>query len=211
MKGNFFEWVVMAAVAVMSLTGCGEKEGRAEEAQPGAHKTLVAYFSRAGSNYVAGRVVELPVGNTAALAKMIQQKLGADAFEIKTEKAYPTDYQKTTEVAKAEINSNARPKLVGEVTNMEEYDVIILGYPNWWGTMPMAVRSFIEQYDLKGKTIMPFCTHEGSEMGSSERDLRKALPDSVVKPGLPVRGTRIYQQDESIADEVENWLKNIEH
>lgn len=173
----------------------------------GEHKILVAYFSRKGSNYVAGDIVDLPVGNTAAVAEMIREKTGADLFEIRTVRAYPADYHETTEVAKAEKNSNARPEIVGSVPNIEQYDVVILGYPNWWGTVPMAIHSFIEKHRLEGKTILPLCTHEGSGMGSSERDLRKALPGCVLKKGLPIKGSRVCGKDAEVPALVEKWLR----
>ena len=176
-----------------------------EEATTG-HKILIVYYSRAGKNYVSGDIVDLPVGNTAAVAEIIRQKTGADVFEIKTVKPYPEDYTETTEVAKQELRDNARPEIVGQVDNLAQYDTIILGYPNWWGTVPMAVRTFLDKHDLSGKTILPLCTHEGSGMGRSVKDLRAALPHSTVKKGLPIRGTRVCRKDASIPAEVEAWL-----
>ena len=173
----------------------------------GEHRILIVYYSRTGQNYVSGDIVNLSVGNTAAVAEIIRQKIGADVFEIKTVKAYPSDYHETTEVAKKELNEQARPEIVGGVDNIAQYDTIILGYPNWWGTMPMAVRSFLDKHDLSGKSILPFCTHEGSGMGRSEKDLRNALPKSIIKPGLPLKGTRVHRQDSGIAGEVAAWLK----
>lgn len=177
------------------------------KAAPGEHKILVVYYSRTGQNYVSGDIVNLSVGNTAAVAEIIRQKTGADVFEIKTVKSYPADYHEATEVAKKELSEQARPEIAGGVDNIAQYDTVILGYPNWWGTMPMAVRSFLEKHDLSGKRILPFCTHEGSGMGRSEKDLREALPKSVIKPGLPLKGTRVHRQDSGIPAEVEAWLK----
>ena len=180
------------------------------KATPGEHKILVVYYSRTGQNYVSGDMVNLAVGNTAAVAEIIRQKTDADVFEIKTAKPYPADYHETTEVAKKELREQARPEIVGGVDNMAQYDTIILGYPNWWGTMPMAVRTFLDRHDLSGKVILPFCTHEGSGMGRSENDLKSALPTSIIKPGLPIKGTRVYRQDSGILREVEAWLnKNL--
>jgi len=135
-------------------------------------KTLIAYFSRKGANYVNGSMVNLSVGNTEVAAKMAQEVVGGDLFEIKTVKIYPADYTETTNVAQVEKSQSARPELTAHVENMDEYDTIILGYPNWWGTMPMAVFTFLEEYDFTGKTILPYCTHEGSGLGASERDCR---------------------------------------
>ena len=171
-------------------------------------KVLIAYYSRAGQNYVSGDIVNLSVGNTAALAKKIHAITGGDLFEIRTAKSYPTDYHEATEVAQRELREKARPELVGDLPDVSSYDVVILGYPNWWGTMPMAVYSFIEKSgNLAGKTILPFCTHEGSGMGNSVRDLKKLCPDATVLPGLPIKGTRMYRNDPTVDTEVARWLQ----
>lgn len=171
-------------------------------------KVLIAYYSRAGQNYVSGDIVNLSVGNTSALAKKIHAITGGDLFEIRTAKSYPTDYHEATEVAQRELREKARPELVGDLPDVSSYDVIILGYPNWWGTMPMAVYSFIEKSgNLAGKTILPFCTHEGSGMGNSVRDLKKLCPAATVLPGLPIKGTRMYKNDPTVDTEVARWLQ----
>lgn len=161
-------------------------------------KILIAYYSRKGENYMNGRIVNLTAGNTEMAAKMAQELTGGDLFEIKTVKSYPDDYTETTEVAMVEKKTNARPELSTHVNNMDQYDTIILGYPNWWGTFPMAVFSFMEEYNFSGKTILPFCTHEGSGLGGSERDIRKLCPDARVMPGLAVRGGSVKSAREII-------------
>ncbi len=168
-------------------------------------KCLIAYFSRKGQNYVSGRVVYLNIGNTEAVAKMIQEKTGGDLFHIETVTAYPKDYTETTEVAKNELRTKARPKLTGRVENMQAYDVIFLGYPNWWGTPPMAVFTFLESYDLSGKTIVPFCTHEGSGMGHSEKDIAKSCPKATLLEGLAIHGTNAV----SAGPEVSIWIDKL--
>lgn len=165
-------------------------------------KKLVAFYSRPGMNYVNGNIVELPVGNTEVAAKIIQRLTGADLFRIDTVKHYPVGYEETTEVAKEELRNNARPELTGRVGEMTEYDVVYLGYPNWWGTMPMAVFTFLEQYDFTGKTIVPFCTHEGSAMGRSEKDIGRLCPGASVLKGLPIVGGRVGSAQYDIA----TWL-----
>ena len=166
-------------------------------------KSLIAYYSRAGDNYVGGSIVNLPVGNTELAASMIQELTGGDLFRIDTVKKYPEDYHKTTDVAQTELRQNARPELTGHVHNMDDYGVIILGYPNWWGTMPMAVFSFLEKYTFAGKTIIPFCTHEGSGMGHSESDIRKVCPDAKVLKGLPITGGSV----QSAGNDISAWLR----
>jgi len=165
-------------------------------------KILIAYYSRKGQNYVGSRIVNLPVGNTEVAAKMAQELTGGDLFEIKTGKSYPVDYTEATEVAAAEKRANARPELTSHVGNMNLYDTIILGYPNWWGTFPMAVFTFLEEYDFTGKTILPFCTHEGSGLGGSERDIRRLCPDAKLLPGLAIRGGSVI----GASDSIKSWL-----
>jgi flavodoxin len=166
-------------------------------------RTLIAYFSRKGNNYLDGNIVDLPVGNTEVTAKMIQALAGGDLFHIDTVQAYPSDYTKATEVAQRELSQNARPELAGQVDSLDGYDVVFLGYPNWWGTMPMAVWTFLEAHDFKGKTILPFCTHEGSGLGQSERDIKKLCPGAKVMRGLAIRGGSVRKADKAIA----TWLK----
>jgi flavodoxin len=168
-------------------------------------KCLIAYFSRKGQNYVSGRIVDLKVGNTEVVANMIQKITGGDMFHIESVTAYPKDYTETTEVAKKEMRTKARPKLKGQVKNIGAYDVIFLGYPNWWGTPPMPVFTFLESYDISGKTIAPFCTHEGSGMGHSEQDIAKACPKATVLKGLAIHGTSAS----SAGSEVASWIDNL--
>ncbi len=165
-------------------------------------KILIAYYSRKGQNYVNGRIVELQEGNTSVAARMIQEITGGDLFEIDTIKTYPEDYTETTRVATVEKRNNARPELISIVDQMDMYDVIYLGYPNWWGTFPMAVFTFLESYDFSGKTIIPFCTHEGSELGNSEHDIRKLCPNSNVLPGIAIRGGNV----KGAGDKIKSWL-----
>jgi flavodoxin len=166
-------------------------------------KFLVAYFSRKGQNYVNGKIVDLPIGNTEVVAKMIQKITGGDFFHIESVKPYPKDYTETTEVEKNELRANARPELTNHVENMDEYDMIFLGYPNWRGTMPMPVFSFLEIYDFSGKTIAPFCTHEGSGSGRSEQDIAKACPKATVLNGTAIHGASAGSANTKIAQ----WLQ----
>lgn len=168
-------------------------------------KCLIAYFSRKGSNYVSGRIVDLKIGNTEVVGKFIQEITGGDMFHIEAVKSYPEDYTETTEVAQVELRANARPELTDHVENMDSYDVIFLGYPNWWGTAPMPVFTFLEEYDFSGKTIVPFCTHEGSGLGHSEKDIAKACPKATVLKGIAIHGTNAS----SAKSNVSSWLGKI--
>jgi flavodoxin len=166
-------------------------------------KILIAYYSRKGSNWVSGKIAHLATGNTEVIAKKIDGLVGGDLFEINTVKPYPLDYTETTRVAKDELRRNFRPELTDRVKKMDDYDVIYLGYPNWWNTFPMAVFTFLESYDFSCKTIVPFCTHEGSGLGSSERDIQRVCPGATVLAGIAIRGSSVAGAD-SI---VKNWVK----
>ena len=168
-------------------------------------KCLIAYFSRRGQNYVSGRIVDLKVGNTEVVATMIQKTTRGDMFHIEPVTAYPNDYTETTEVAKKELLAKARPKLKGQVKDMDTYNIIFLGYPNWWGTPPMPVFTFLESYDFTGKTIVPFCTHEGSGMGHTEQDIVKACPKATVLKGIAIQGSSVGSAD----SEVSRWLDKL--
>lgn len=164
-------------------------------------KSIIAYYSRRGQNYVGGSIVDLKFGNTEIIAQKIQASTGSQMFKIDTIKKYPADYMETTRVAKQELRENARPELTEVLENMDAYDVIFLGYPNWWGTFPMAVFSFLESYDFSGKTIIPFCTHEGSGMGGIN-DIKKLCHGAKVENGIAIRGGSVQAADRAL----EVWL-----
>jgi flavodoxin len=165
-------------------------------------ETLIAYFSRKGNNYVSGKIVNLPIGNTEVIANMIKDITGGDLFQIETKKPYPEDYTETTKVADKEYHSNARPELSTKITDINKYDIIYLGYPNWWGTMPMPVHTFLESYDLSNKIIIPFCTHEGSGLGHSVKDIVSLCPKSKVANAKPLLGSNV----KNARSEVEQWI-----
>lgn len=169
-------------------------------------KILIAYYSRKGQNYVSGSIKDLIKGNTEIAAEMVKEIIGGELLEIDTVKAYPVDYTETTNVAKDELRADFRPELTEIVKNMEEYDTVVLGYPNWWGTMPMAVFTFLESYDFSGKKIIPFCTHEGSGLGHSEKDIAKLCPNATILKGLAIHGGSVKNAGKSI----EAWLKTNE-
>ncbi|WP_198424500.1 flavodoxin [Geomonas limicola] len=146
--------------------------------------------------------MNLTVGNTEVAAHIVQHLTGAALFKIETVQQYPADYHETTEVSKKELRQNFRPELSAHLVDLSEYEVIYLGYPNWWGTMPMAVFSFLEEYEFAGKTIVPFCTHEGSGMGRSESDIRKICPTATVSRGLAIVGGSVQGAEEPIR----KWL-----
>ncbi len=174
------------------------------ESEPVTSKALVAYFSRAGENYNVG-VVEK--GNTEIIAEMIAEEVGADTFHIQTVNAYPERYEECTEVARQEQDSGARPELTAKVTEFEDYDVIYLGYPIWYGDMPMAVYTFLESYDFTGKTIIPFCTHGGSGLADTVNSIQTACSDASVLDGLAISGTTAQNDREAARSQVEEFLQ----
>jgi flavodoxin len=168
-------------------------------------KALIAYFSRPGDNYVGGKIEKLSVGNTEAAAKIAARLTGADEYRIDTAKPYPEDYEETTEAAKQELRQNARPQLSTPLKTIDAYTHIILGYPNWWGTMPMAVFTFLESFDFSDLTLAPFCTHEGSGLGKSESDIKRLCPKATVLPGLAIRGGEARNAEPAIAVWLEKY------
>lgn len=164
---------------------------------------LIVYFSRAGENYVNGMIKKLSVGNTEAAAKLIQSKTGADMFRLVPLVSYSEDYNECIEQAKGDQRRRARPELTAYPDSIDQYDTIYLGYPNYWGTMPMCVFTFLEHFDFSGKTIRPFCTHEGSGLGSSVGDIKKLCPNAKVETGLAIHGAKA---DKSGSD-IDKWLK----
>ena len=170
-------------------------------------KAIVVYFSHTGENYSVGVITE---GNTAKVAKVIAAKTGADIFEIKEAKPYPQSYDACIDVAKKELREKARPEIAGDLPDLTDYQVIYLGYPNWWGDCPMVVYTFLEKSKIEGKTILPFCTHEGSGLGSTAKNLQKAFPGAKVEMnGLSLRGATAQKDAVATEQAVDKWLKTL--
>ena len=165
-------------------------------------KVLVTYFSRADENYSVGYINE---GNTEKVAKEIVAQTGADLFHIETVKPYPAEYDLCIEEAKKELRANARPDIKGDI-NIDDYDIIFIGYPNWWGEPPMAVYTFIEKHDWNGKTVIPFITHEGSGFGGTDKKIVKACKGANSKPGYAVYGHIAQREPTTIKTQVAEWL-----
>lgn len=149
---------------------------------------LIAYFSWGG--------------NTRGIAQEIQRQTGAELFEIELVTPYSTDYNTVLDQAQRDQNAQARPELSVHVEDMDQYDTIILGYPNWWASIPMPIASFLEEYDFSGKTIIPFCSHGGGRFGQSLTAITKLVPDAVLGEGLAIS----YSGGSSLADDVAEWL-----
>jgi flavodoxin len=161
-------------------------------------KVLVAYFSY--------------TGNTRLVALQVQKQVGGDLFEITTTKPYPKKYDDCVAVAKKERDDKVRPPLGAELKDklkgkdIADYDVIFIGYPIWWGTLPQVMVTFVEKYDMKGKTIVPFCTHNGGKWAKSLDDLKKLCPNSKFREGITLDGSSVRQSRNNIT----KWLQKLE-
>ena len=175
---------------------------QAEQTEGGSNM-LVAYFSLAGEQYGVGVIEE---GNTSIIAHMIAEQTGADLFEIEAVTLYPTSHSELLDVSRQEMENNSRPEIAGTVDNMDDYDTIFIGYPNWWGDMPMIVYNFLESYDLSGKTIVPFCTHGGSGLSNTESTIAD-ITGGTMKDGFAISGTTAQNDRDTARNEVMQWLK----
>lgn len=183
----------------------------ASETEP--HETgsgvLVVYFSRTGEQYTVGVIDK---GNTAIVAGMITDRTGADSFEILPEEDYyPYTYDELTEVAKKEQREKARPAYAGEVPDLSKYDTIFIGSPVWWGDWPMICYTFFEENAdvLEGKTLIPFSTHEGSGLSGFDKKLSSVCKNSTVGEGLAIRGNDAQNRQDSVRNEVNDWLSGL--
>ncbi len=168
-------------------------------------KVLVAFFSRAGENFFPGGTRFIEKGNTHIVAEMIAEIIGADLFEIKSADGYSDVYKECVVKAKQEYDSDARPELA-EDKDVSVYARIYLGYPNWCGTMPMPIWTFLEKHDFAGKEICPFCTNEGSGLANSITDLKKLVAGAEIKNGLSIKGSQV--QDAKTA--IQEWIDSIQ-
>ena len=165
-------------------------------------KTLIAFFSRADENYFGGALRYVKTGNTEIVVNGMKDMITADSFKIEMKDPYSPVYMTCIEEAKKDLKENARPELTSYPDSIDAYDTVIIAYPNYWGTMPMAVFTFLERYNFSGKTILPLCTNEGSGMGHSESDIKKAAPGATVKKGLAITGSNAA----NAGGAVKKWL-----
>ena len=164
-----------------------------------AKKIITVFFSRRGQNYVNGNIVTLHRGNTEVCAEYVQRAVGGDIFEIEPDREYSADYMTCIEEAKEELADKIAVPVKHYLDNLEDYDVIFLGYPNWWGTYPMAVDTFLKHYNLAGKQIHPFCTNEGGGLGGSRRWIATAAPEAIVSQGLAIHGAEVSHMENQVA------------
>lgn len=168
-------------------------------------KELIMYFSRAGENYFGGSLKVIEKGNTQVVAEKLAAITGGTLFKIEPKKPYSDDYNICIEQAKRDQQNGARPEVVAMPENMEQYTLITVLYPNYWGTMPMHLFTVLEQINCEGKIIRPICTHEGSGMGRSESDLKKCCPGADIKKGLAIQGSSVGRCDEVL----EGWCETL--
>lgn len=170
---------------------------------------LIVYYSRKGQNYWNGSIVDLVKGNTERVTEFVQKAVGDELFEIETVREYSKDYMVCIEEAKEELREHARPELKRYLDSLDGYDIIFVGYPNWWGEIPNIVYTFMENHAFAGKTVIPFNTHEGSGQSHSQRDIEKTLPDAIVLKGLAVRGATAQNDADATAKAVTDWLSGL--
>ena len=188
-KGSFnigFRLARNAAPGTGSVSGAGAQAA----GENGDGKILIAYFSWGG--------------NTEGIAEEIRRQTGADLFEITMVNPYSSDYNTVLDEAQRDQKAQARPELASHVENMEQYDTIMIGYPNWWASIPMPVASFLEEYDFSGKTILPFCSHGGGRFGQSLTAIAKLVPDAAMGEALSVH----YSGGSELPDDVAEWLES---
>ncbi|MGN0850706.1 MAG: flavodoxin [Candidatus Ornithospirochaeta sp.] len=178
-----------------------------------AKKILVAYFTVAENSDVDAvssasvvTVVGFAKGRVQALAEMIRSETGGDLFSIQTSTEYPGDIGKLIDFAAVEQDANARPELTTHIENLDDYDVVFVGYPNWWYDMPMVMYSFFEEYDFSGKTIIPFNVHNGSRFSSTISTIQELEPQAeVITDGFTVSERNVADAAKDVAD----WLDNL--
>lgn len=181
-------------------------------AVPTEGKVLVVYFTSPETDGVdastgASRVIAdgKLYGNTEYVATLISQQTGGDLFQIKTEHTYPGTHKELIDAAKQEANAKARPKLATHIRNLQDYDVIFIGFPNWWYDMPMPLYSFFDEYDFTGKTLIPFCTHGGSRFSQAEKTIATLEPGAKMQKGLAISRNNAGTSETTI----QNWLQQM--
>lgn len=171
---------------------------------PNSHATQSPSISRQGDEKIL-IVYYTRSGNTQIVAEQIHSLVGGNIVQLETVSPYPDEYRATTKQARQELDDDFHPLLKTQIPNIESYDIIFIGSPIWWGTMSMPVRTFLYDYDLTEKTIVPFVTHEGSGLGNSMRDLNNFAKDSTILSGLAIRGGSANNSN----NQIRQWLNNI--
>lgn len=198
--------IILSTMGLLMLalpTASSARNDKQNENMKTDKKVLVVFFSHTGENYGVGNITK---GNTCIVAEMIAEATGGELFEIVPVQKYPKTYDACVDLAKKEKSAGARPAIESDIA-VEEYDTVFIGYPNWWGDMPMPVYTFIERHDWQGKNVIPFCTHEGSGLSNTERYIAEACKGATVGRGLAMRGTTAQNSREQAKKSVLAWLE----
>ena len=183
-------------------------------------RILIAYVSRAGENYNVGVTDPdsasaayagyVEKGNTEIVAEAIAELTGGDLYHIMTVEPYPDGYASMLIRAQEELDANARPELAGELPNLDDYDVVMIGYPIWHGATPRPVLTFLENYDLSGKILIPFNTHEGSGQSGTAREIAASAPNAEMLEGIAIQGKTAQEDADQTRDLLADWLNGNE-
>lgn len=215
MKNFFIVWM-LCSIAMLSLAGCGSSgtksppSSQADKQTADAGKAVVRETNVSMGEAAASKAKALIVyyswsGNTKQVADEIQKLTGADVFEIVPEKPYTKDYDTLVQLAKEEKQNNVRPAISGKIDGFENYDVVFVGFPNWWSDLPMVLYTLFEAYDFSGKKIVPFCTSGGGGFAGSMKAIQSLEPNADLLDGLHINGS----QSGNAQDEVKGWLKQL--
>lgn len=204
MKTNFIKsFALLVAGLLMSVSCSGNGATKEKEVMEKKAKVLIVFFSHAGENYAVGNI---KVGNTKLVADEIQKVTGGDEFEIVADKNYDLPYNELINVAKEETEKGEKPSFKGEIKDIDDYDTVFIGGPIWWGTYPRVMFTFFDKYDLNGKTIILFSTHEGSGLGSVVEDLKALYPNATFKEAFSIYGHETRKD----LSKVDKWLKRLD-
>lgn len=208
MKQKIISLALMFVALVTTACGQNQAETKSND-KPMNQKILTVFFSMKGETIMpGGRIEKLDKGNTHVCAEFIQKAVGGDLFEIETTKTYSEDHFKMIYEAKEEMDNGEKAQPKRWLENLESYDVIFVGYPIWWGTYPPIINTFLEHYDLTGKTIIPFCTSEGSGLLNTVSELQTVCKGATVKPeALHIRGSKARQSQEEVAEWAKKQIK----
>ena len=205
MRTNFIKsFALLIAGLLISVSCSGNGATKEKEVMEKKAKVLIVFFSHAGENYNVGNI---KVGNTKLVADEIQKVTGGDEFEIVANKNYDLPYNDLVNVAKEETEKGEKPSFKGEIKNIDDYDTVFIGGPIWWGTYPRVMFTFFDKYNLNGKTIIPFSTHEGSGLGSVVEDLKTIYPNATFKEAFSIYGTETRKD----LSKVDKWLKRLNY
>lgn len=217
-----FALCMIICLAIM-MAGCSTSDNNPKKTEDVEQeknidsKALVAYFTQ-GENAGLSNDVDVSssasiqvwneniTGNTGFVAHQIAETIGADMFSIQTVQPYPANYDDTIAQGQIEKEQNVRPELSTHIENLDAYDTVFIGFPNWWSDMPMAMYSFFEEYDFRGKTIVPFSTSGGSGLSNTLQTIQELEPNAQILEGLTINRSNLDKAQENI----QTWLTSLD-